>query len=179
MQPALVRPIHMTTTLWPGSMPAICKRSPSAPAGTGDNPVRMDAETGAERWRAKVTSEVIAAPLVTPDRVVVRSNDGRTFGLDTADGTRKWVFDRGLPTLSVRGNGAHTLQRSDGKYVIVLGNSNTTNILDVGWNTSGSWESEPISTTKISSNSALLWNANMQGSTNTAASYAATLTFDH
>jgi outer membrane protein assembly factor BamB len=34
----------------------------------------------------------------------VRSNDGRVFGLDPADGSRKWVFDRGLPALSVRGN---------------------------------------------------------------------------
>ena len=74
--------------------------------GRNGEVVALDAETGAERWRAQVTSEVITAPLVTPDRVVVRSNDGRTFGLDTADGTRKWVFDRGLPTLSVRGNGA-------------------------------------------------------------------------
>jgi outer membrane protein assembly factor BamB len=26
------------------------------------------------------------------------------FGLDAADGSREWVFDRGLPTLSLRGN---------------------------------------------------------------------------
>ena len=74
--------------------------------GRNGEVVALDAETGAERWRAKVTSEVIAAPLVTGDAVVVRSNDGRTFGLSPADGARKWVFDRGLPSLSVRGNGA-------------------------------------------------------------------------
>ena len=73
--------------------------------GRNGEVVALDAETGAERWRAKVTSEVIAAPLITPDRIIVRSNDGRTFGLDPADGTRKWVFDRGIPALSVRGNG--------------------------------------------------------------------------
>ncbi|WP_374473437.1 outer membrane protein assembly factor BamB [Arenimonas sp.] len=76
--------------------------------------VALDAETGAERWRARATSEVIATPLVTPDRIVVRSNDGRVFGLDPADGTRKWVFDRGVPALSVRGNGAPV---SDGQLV--------------------------------------------------------------
>lgn len=76
--------------------------------------VALDAETGAERWRARATSEVITAPLVTPDRIVVRSNDGRVFGLDPADGTRKWVFDRGVPALSVRGNGAPV---SDGQLV--------------------------------------------------------------
>ena len=76
--------------------------------------VALDAETGAERWRARATSEVITAPLVTPDRIVVRSNDGRVFGLDPADGTRKWVFDRGVPALSVRGNAPPV---SDGQLV--------------------------------------------------------------
>ncbi|MEO8161369.1 MAG: outer membrane protein assembly factor BamB [Arenimonas sp.] len=61
-------------------------------------------ETGERKWAAKVTSEVLSAPLIEGDRVIVRSNDGRVFGLDPADGSRKWVFDRGLPTLSVRGN---------------------------------------------------------------------------
>lgn len=82
--------------------------------GRNGEVVALDSETGAERWRTKVTSEVIAAPLVSPGRVVVRSNDGRTFGLDPADGSRKWVFDRGLPALSVRGNGAPV---SDGQLV--------------------------------------------------------------
>jgi outer membrane protein assembly factor BamB len=61
-------------------------------------------ENGAKKWSAKVSSEVLSAPLVTSTRVIVRANDGRVFGLDPADGSRKWVFDRGLPTLTVRGN---------------------------------------------------------------------------
>jgi outer membrane protein assembly factor BamB len=61
-------------------------------------------ETGEKKWSVRVSSEVLSAPLITPTRVIVRSNDGRVFGLDPADGSRKWVFDRGLPTLSVRGN---------------------------------------------------------------------------
>jgi outer membrane protein assembly factor BamB len=61
-------------------------------------------DTGEKKWSVKVTSEVLSAPLVTPTRVIVRANDGRVFGLDPADGSRKWVFDRGLPTLTVRGN---------------------------------------------------------------------------
>jgi outer membrane protein assembly factor BamB len=74
--------------------------------GRNGEVVALDADTGAKRWSVKVTSEVLSAPLVMPDRVVVRSNDGRVFGLDPADGSRKWVFDRGLPTLTVRGNSA-------------------------------------------------------------------------
>ena len=61
-------------------------------------------ETGERKWSVKVTSEVLSAPLVEATRVIVRANDGRVFGLDPADGSRKWVYDRGLPTLSVRGN---------------------------------------------------------------------------
>ena len=61
-------------------------------------------EAGEKKWSAKVSSEVLSAPLITPTRVIVRANDGRVFGLDPADGSRKWVFDRGLPTLTVRGN---------------------------------------------------------------------------
>lgn len=74
--------------------------------GRNGEVVALDTETGAERWKTTVTSEVIATPLVHSGLVIVRSGDGRTFGLDAADGTRKWVFDRGLPTLSLRGNGS-------------------------------------------------------------------------
>lgn len=74
--------------------------------GRNGEVVALDTETGAERWKTTVTSEVISAPLVDGGLVIVRSGDGRTFGLNAADGTRKWVFDRGLPNLSVRGNGS-------------------------------------------------------------------------
>jgi outer membrane protein assembly factor BamB len=74
--------------------------------GRNGEVIAFDADTGAERWRTAVTSEVITTPLVTGGLVVIRSNDGRTFGLDAADGSRKWVFDRGLPGLGVRGNGS-------------------------------------------------------------------------
>jgi outer membrane protein assembly factor BamB len=66
--------------------------------------VAFDADSGAQKWAVKVTSEVLGAPLVLANQVVVRSNDGRVFGLDSATGTRKWVFDRGLPTLTLRGS---------------------------------------------------------------------------
>jgi outer membrane protein assembly factor BamB len=74
--------------------------------GRNGEVVAFNADTGEKRWSVKVSSEVLSAPLSSSERVVVRSNDGRVFGLDPADGSRKWVFDRGLPTLSVRGNSA-------------------------------------------------------------------------
>jgi outer membrane protein assembly factor BamB len=74
--------------------------------GRNGEVVAFEADSGAQRWSVKVTSEVLTAPLVTTERVIVRSNDGRVFGLDIADGSRDWVFDRGLPTLTLRGNSA-------------------------------------------------------------------------
>ena len=72
--------------------------------GRNGEVVAFAADSGEKKWSARVTSEVLSAPRIVGNRVVVRSNDGRVFGLDSADGTRKWVFDRGLPALSVRGN---------------------------------------------------------------------------
>jgi outer membrane protein assembly factor BamB len=72
--------------------------------GRNGEVIAFDAGTGAPKWNVKVTSEVLGAPLVLAGKVIVRANDGRVFGLDTADGSREWVFDRGLPTLSLRGN---------------------------------------------------------------------------
>lgn len=66
----------------------------------------LDVFNGAERWRTQVTSEVIAAPAVSRGVAVVRAHDGRMFGLAVADGERRWVYDRAVPALSVRGNGA-------------------------------------------------------------------------
>ncbi|HVF34190.1 MAG TPA: PQQ-binding-like beta-propeller repeat protein, partial [Candidatus Saccharimonadia bacterium] len=37
---------------------------------------------------------------------VVRAHDGRVFGFAAGDGARRWVLDRGVPLLSLRGNSA-------------------------------------------------------------------------
>jgi outer membrane protein assembly factor BamB len=67
----------------------------------------FDAGSGAERWQAQVSSEVIAAPAIADGIVVVRTDDGRVFGLNAADGSRHWVYDRAtVPALSLRGNAA-------------------------------------------------------------------------
>ena len=68
--------------------------------------VALDAASGNELWRTEVPSEVIAAPAIEAGIVVVRAHDGRVFGFSAADGARRWVFDRGVPLLSLRGNSA-------------------------------------------------------------------------
>ena len=64
----------------------------------------FDAQTGRERWKTRVSSEVLSAPAVMDSLVVVRSGDSRIFGFEAADGKRRWVYQRSTPTLSLRSN---------------------------------------------------------------------------
>jgi outer membrane protein assembly factor BamB len=53
-------------------------------------------------WKAKVSSEILSVPRYFDGIVVVRTGDNRIFGLDAADGTRKWVYERINPALTLR-----------------------------------------------------------------------------
>jgi outer membrane protein assembly factor BamB len=57
---------------------------------------------GKPLWSSRVSSEVMAPPVVSEGVVVVTSGDGRIFGLDAADGKTKWVHQRTNPPLTVR-----------------------------------------------------------------------------
>lgn len=70
--------------------------------GTQKGDVLAYDHNGKALWQAKVSSEVLAAPTVTEDVVLVRAGDGRVFALDVADGKRKWVYQRATPALTVR-----------------------------------------------------------------------------
>jgi len=102
---------HSLLMFWKHEKNEVARLSGSPGVGNGlvviggrNGEVVAFSTAGEKKWSVKVSSEVLSAPLVTAGRVVVRANDGRVFGLDPADGSRKWVFDRGLPTLTVRGN---------------------------------------------------------------------------
>ncbi len=70
--------------------------------GTGKGDViAMDAD-GVVVWKAKVTSEVLAAAVVSGDQVIVRSADSRIYGFNAKDGKRRWIYQRATPTLAVR-----------------------------------------------------------------------------
>lgn len=53
-------------------------------------------------WKSKVSSQVLSAPKVGYDIVVVRCGDSRIYGLNVVDGSRKWVYERATPALSLR-----------------------------------------------------------------------------
>jgi outer membrane protein assembly factor BamB len=73
--------------------------------GTARGDVLAFDDTGKEKWRAQVSSEILAAPLVADGRVVVRSNDNRVFAFAAADGKRQWIYQRSPPALVLRNFG--------------------------------------------------------------------------
>jgi len=63
--------------------------------------VALDA-TGKTMWITLVAGEVIAPASVSRKVAVVRTSDGRIFGLSIEDGKRLWVFQRPTPSLLLR-----------------------------------------------------------------------------
>lgn len=58
--------------------------------------------SGKPLWSGKVSSEVAGPPTNAEGIIVVWSLDGKIFGLNAADGSRKWVYQRTTPPLTVR-----------------------------------------------------------------------------
>jgi outer membrane protein assembly factor BamB len=71
-------------------------------AGTHKGEVLAMDGTGKVLWTSLVAGEVIAPAAVSRKTVVVRTSDGRIFGLNLEDGKRKWVFQRASPSLLLR-----------------------------------------------------------------------------
>ena len=53
-------------------------------------------------WKSKVSSEILSVPRYFDGLVIVRTGDNHIFGLDATDGSRKWVYERTTPALSLR-----------------------------------------------------------------------------
>jgi outer membrane protein assembly factor BamB len=104
-------------------------------AGTVKGDVLAFDHSGKPLWQAKVSSEVLSAPQAAADIVIVRTGDGRIFGLDAKDGKRKWVYQRALPALALRNYAGVTISRGavlagfPGGKLVALNSSNGT----VGW----------------------------------------------
>lgn len=71
--------------------------------------VALDAGNGQSRWKVVLSSEVVGQLLVAGEIVIARTGDGRIHGLALADGSRKWLYSRNLPPLSLRGSGGLVL----------------------------------------------------------------------
>lgn len=73
----------------------------------------LDADKGTLRWRARVSSEVLAAPKVARGTVLARTSDSRIFAFDALDGKRKWVYQRAAASLIVRSPAGMTIHEGN------------------------------------------------------------------
>jgi outer membrane protein assembly factor BamB len=82
-------------------------------AGTPKGEVIALDESGKTLWTTTVGGEIIAPAALSPKVVVVRTSDGRIFGLAAADGKRQWVFQRQTPSLLLRSEAGVLVQGND------------------------------------------------------------------
>jgi outer membrane protein assembly factor BamB len=67
--------------------------------------VAVDSATGARKWQSRINSEILSAPLVTAQHVLLRTVDGRVSSFNVADGKLEWSAEQPVPRLSLRGAG--------------------------------------------------------------------------
>lgn len=79
--------------------------------GTFSGEVLAYDDKGSRLWKALVTSEVLSPPQIERGVIGVRSGDGRIFGLDSVDGSQKWVYQGSTPSLTVRSSAGIALSR--------------------------------------------------------------------
>ncbi len=104
-------------------------------AGTARGEVLAFEPSGKSVWKAQLTGEVLSPPVAADGVVVVRTGDGRIYGLNAADGKQRWVYQRALPSLALRSYAGIVVHRGavfagfpGGRLVaIALANGN------VGW----------------------------------------------
>ncbi len=70
--------------------------------GTAKGNVLAYDYSGKELWKAKVSSEVLSAPRYFDGVVIARAGNSQIFGLDAANGERKWIYERAMPALTLR-----------------------------------------------------------------------------
>lgn len=69
----------------------------------------FDAASGKPLWKALAGAEILAAPVVAGDLVIVRGGDSRIQAFETTRGKRRWIYQRTTPALTLRSNVGVTL----------------------------------------------------------------------
>jgi len=65
--------------------------------------VAMDL-SGNELWRARLTSRALSLPIIVGSVVYVQTQDGYLVALDQKTGQQLWVYDDGVPRLTLHGD---------------------------------------------------------------------------
>lgn len=55
-------------------------------------------------WKVQLSSEILSRPAYAKGVLVVKTIDGRVYGLNASNGNQIWIFDRTVPRLTLRGN---------------------------------------------------------------------------
>ncbi len=66
--------------------------------------IALDAQSGEEKWRRTMSSEVLARPTVSNGQLYAQTQDGRLAALSSEDGREIWVYDTQVPNLTLRGD---------------------------------------------------------------------------
>ncbi|MCG9737647.1 outer membrane protein assembly factor BamB [Shewanella insulae] len=87
----------------------------------------VDAETGDMVWHVTAGGELLSAPTVGEDVVVVHTSTGGLEAYNVDDGEKLWVYESKLPTLTLRGTGSAAYEAggffvgtADGKIAVVV-----------------------------------------------------------
>ena len=64
----------------------------------------QDSKNIKELWREQLSSEILSRPAIAHGVIVVKTIDGRVYGLDADNGNQSWVYDRTVPRLTLRGS---------------------------------------------------------------------------
>ena len=67
--------------------------------------------SGKSLWKASVSGETLAPPVIDGDLVIARIGDGAVHAYDLSSGKRRWVFQRSAPTLTVRSHAGVVVNR--------------------------------------------------------------------
>lgn len=71
-------------------------------AGTLKGEVFAWGTDGALKWQTTVSSEMVSPPVIAEGVAVLRTVDGRVWGLNAKDGKVRWQFQRSQPSLILR-----------------------------------------------------------------------------
>ncbi|SDK33624.1 Beta-barrel assembly machine subunit BamB [Methylophilus rhizosphaerae] len=71
-------------------------------AGTSKGRLYALNMNGKKVWSAILSSEIQGQPRYYDGTVIVRTSDHHIYGIDAADGRRKWVYERATPSLSLK-----------------------------------------------------------------------------
>ena len=98
--------------------------------GADGSVLQLSANDGVVEWEAAVSGEVLAAPAVSDDWVIVQTYDGKLLGFQPGADEPAWTFTSDVPVLTLRGTSTPILFGDnaiagfgDGKVVAVDVNS--------------------------------------------------------